>query len=32
MKTGPSAPRVWFNPAAVWEFLDRLDVSQNQVD
>ena len=24
MKTGPSAPRVWLNPVAVWELLDRL--------
>ena len=31
MKTGPSAPRVWLNPAAVWELLDRLDISQNQL-
>ena len=22
MKTGPSAPRVWLNPVAVWELLD----------
>ena len=27
----PSAPRVWLNPAAVWELLDRLDISQNQL-
>ena len=31
MKTGPSAPRVWLNPAAVWELLDRLDISWNQL-
>ena len=31
MKTGSSAPRVWLNPAAVWEAQDRLDTSQNQL-
>ena len=31
MKTGSSPPRVWLNPAAVWELLDRLDISQNQL-
>ena len=31
MRTGPSAPRVWLNPVAVWELLDRLDISQNQL-
>jgi len=31
MKTGSSAPRVWLNPAAVWELLDQLDISQNQL-
>ena len=31
MKTGPSAPWVWLNPVAVWELLDRLDISQNQL-
>ena len=31
MKTGPSAPRVWLNANAVWELLDRLDISQNQL-
>ena len=31
MNTGPSAPRVWLNPVAVWELLDRLDISQNQL-
>ena len=31
MKIGPSAPRVWLNPVAVWELLDRLDISQNQL-
>ena len=31
MKTGSSAPRVWLNPVAVWELLDRLDISQNQL-
>jgi len=23
--------RVWLNPVAVWELLDRLDISQNQL-
>ena len=31
MKTGSSAPRVWLNPVAVWELLDRLDIPQNQL-
>ena len=31
MKTGPVPPRVWLNPAAVWELLDRLDISQNRL-
>ena len=31
MRTGPSAPRVWLNPVAVWELLDQLDISQNQL-
>ena len=31
MKTGSSAPRVWLKPAAVWELLDGLDISQNQL-
>ena len=31
MKTGASAPRVWLNPVAVWELLDQLDISQNQL-
>ena len=31
MKTGSSAPRVWLNANAVWELLDRLDISQNQL-
>lgn len=31
MNTGPVAPRVWLNPVAVWELLDRLDLSQNQL-
>ena len=26
-----AAPRVWLNPAAVWELLDGLDISQNQL-
>ena len=31
MRTGPSARRVWLNANAVWELLDRLDISQNQL-
>ena len=31
MKTGPSAPRVWLNANAVWELLDQLNISQNQL-
>ena len=31
MMTGPLAPRVWLNPVAVWELLDQLDISQNQL-
>jgi len=31
MTTGSSAPRVWLNPVAVWELLDGLDISQNQL-
>ena len=31
MRTGPLAPRVWLNPVAVWELLDRLDISQNRL-
>ena len=31
MRTGTSAPRVWLNANAVWELLDRLDISQNQL-
>ena len=31
MKTGPLAPRVWLNPVAVWDSLDQLDISQNQL-
>ncbi len=31
MRSGSSAPRVWLNPVAVWELLDRLDISQNQL-
>ncbi len=31
MKTGSSPPRVWLNPVAVWELLDQLDISQNQL-
>ena len=25
------APRVWLNPAAVWELLDQLGISQNEL-
>ncbi|MCY3693064.1 MAG: helix-turn-helix transcriptional regulator [Chloroflexota bacterium] len=31
MRTGPFPPRVWLNPVAVWELLDQLDISQNQL-
>ena len=31
MKTGSTAPRVWLNPVAVWELLDQLGISQNQL-
>lgn len=31
MPTGPSPPRVWLNPVAVWELLDQLNISQNQL-
>ena len=31
MRTGASAPRVWLNPVAVWQLLDQLDISQNQL-
>ena len=31
MKPRPSAPRVWLNPVAVWELLDQLEISQNQL-
>ena len=31
MRTGLQAPRVWLNPVAVWELLDQLDISQNQL-
>jgi len=31
MKNGSSAPRVWLNANAVWELLDRLNISQNQL-
>ncbi len=31
MKTAPVAPRVWLSANAVWELLDRLDISRNQL-
>ena len=31
MTTGPFPPRVWLNATAVWELLDRLDISQNRL-
>ena len=31
MKTGLLSSRVWLNPVAVWELLDQLDISQNQL-
>ena len=31
MKTGLLSPRVWLNPVSVWESLDQLDISQNQL-
>ena len=31
MTTSTFPPRVWLNPAAVWELLDRLDISQNRL-
>ena len=31
MKRSPRAPRVWLNPVAVWELLDQLGISQNEL-
>ena len=31
MRRRRGAPRVWLNPVAVWELLDRLGISQNEV-
>ena len=31
MKRSVHAPRVWLNPVAVWELLDRLGISQNEL-
>ena len=31
MRSSPHASRVWLNPVAVWELLDHLDISQNQL-
>ncbi len=31
MRRRPRAPRVWLNPVAVWELLDRLGISQNEL-
>ena len=31
MRRSPRAPRVWLNPVAVWELLDRLGISQNEL-
>ena len=31
MRRRRHAPRVWLNPAAVWELLDRLGISQNEL-
>ncbi|MYC38334.1 MAG: helix-turn-helix transcriptional regulator [Chloroflexi bacterium] len=31
MRRSPHAPRVWLNPVAVWELLDRLGISQNEL-
>ena len=31
MRTGLLSPRVWLNPVAVWELLDQLGISQNQL-
>ena len=31
MRRSARAPRVWLNPAAVWELLDRLGISQNEL-
>ncbi|MDE2778177.1 MAG: helix-turn-helix transcriptional regulator [Chloroflexota bacterium] len=31
MRRSIRAPRVWLNPVAVWELLDRLGISQNEL-
>ncbi len=31
MRRRPHAPRVWLNPVAVWELLDQLGISQNEL-
>ena len=31
MRSSPHASRVWLNPVAVWELLDQLGISQNQL-
>ncbi|MYC36417.1 MAG: helix-turn-helix transcriptional regulator [Chloroflexi bacterium] len=31
MRRSTRAPRVWLNPVAVWELLDRLGISQNEL-
>ena len=31
MRRSAHAPRVWLNPVAVWELLDRLGISQNEL-
>ena len=31
MRRRAHAPRVWLNPVAVWELLDRLGMSQNEL-
>ena len=31
MRLRSRAPRVWLNPVAVWELLDRLGISQNEL-
>lgn len=31
MRRSAHAPRIWLNPVAVWELLDRLGISQNEL-
>ena len=31
MRPSTRAPRVWLNPVAVWELLDQLGISQNEL-